>query len=612
MSRRFLADSEALMRSSIITSDERVGDLMIGFSADVPTIARADSSSWAVISETPEWRLWQHSVGPTWKGSPVRHLQSPGWEVWLLGELYGENGVGETWQSRLLQVVHGEVEASQLNGHFLLWAWSEAQQQWHVWTDPCGTLHAYYACDGPHAALGTCLRTVAQLASRRQLDWLGLTGFFGLGFFPQDRTFYEDVRILRPATRYRFGRDGVLQEATRYRHWRHQPAQRNYEDTVLQFSTLFDQVMQEQLAYGRIALPISGGLDSRTTVAAINPNNPELLPRVWAYSYGYTPGSVETAIARQLANARALGFTGFTIRPYLFDRLDLVLASVEGFQDVTQSRQAFVASDLAMHADSVIAAHWGDVWFDGMGLHDSGNPHPSESEVVAHTIKKMAKRGHAWLWDNLCAPHLHKDKPAELTRGLVQEELAALGHIEDPDFRVKVFKTEAWSFRWTTASLRMFQAAAFPRLPFYDQRLVDFFCTVPSAFVQDRRMQIDYLKRFAPDLARVKWQVADTNLYRYQRWGALRFAKRAVKKMWRMATGAKVLQRNWEVQFTGPSGEAGLQQWLLRSGLRLHEYVPREKVQALVDAFRVAPVEEGRGYTISMLVTFSAWLERNG
>ena len=33
----------------------------------------------------------------------------------------------------------------------------------------------------------------------------------------------------------------------------------------------------------------------------------------------------------------------------------------------------------------------------------------------------------------------------------------------------------AVSFRWTTTSLRMFQAAAFPRLPFYDTRMADFF-----------------------------------------------------------------------------------------------------------------------------------------
>ena len=58
--------------------------------------------------------------------------------------------------------------------------------------------------------------------------------------------------------------------------------------------------------------------------------------------------------------------------------------------------------------------------------------------------------------------------PEDVLRETVGAELRRVGQIEDPDFRVKALKTDFWSFRWTTTSLRMFQAAAFPRLPFYD------------------------------------------------------------------------------------------------------------------------------------------------
>ena len=61
-------------------------------------------------------------------------------------------------------------------------------------------------------------------------------------------------------------------------------------------------------------------------------------------------------------------FQAFTIHPYLFHNLNLVLDSVEGFQDVTQCRQAAVVGEIASQADYLIAAHWGDVWLDDMGL----------------------------------------------------------------------------------------------------------------------------------------------------------------------------------------------------------------------------------------------------
>ena len=158
----------------------------------------------------------------------------------------------------------------------------------------------------------------------------------------------------------------------------------------------------------------------------------------------------------------------------------------------------------------------------------------------------------------------------------------------------------------------MFQAAAYPRLPFYDTRLADFFGTVPSEFVSKRRLQIDYLKRYAPDLARIKWQVYDTNLFRYHSFNTWLLPKRAVKKAWWLLRGKPVIERNWEVQFLNPQGRRGLEHWLLRPGLRLHEFFPPAALAGLLQDFCQDPLAQKRGYTVSMLLTFSVWLERYG
>src|SRR5258707_883392 len=106
--------------------------------------------------------------------------------------------------------------------------------------------------------------------------------------------------------------------------------------------------MSEQLREGKIAVPISGGLDSRCTVAAVNGLNEH--DSLWSYSYGYSEDSTETHISREVARARRLPFTAFTVKPYLFDRLQRVLGAVEGFQDVTQCRQAAVLEELRQKA----------------------------------------------------------------------------------------------------------------------------------------------------------------------------------------------------------------------------------------------------------------------
>lgn len=582
---------------------------------------RLEAAYWNASQQETAWQLWEYPSLDGWKGVPVKFISAGDWRLWFIGETFGSSELYSASSSDLPEFISLQKEIHKLNGHYLVWAWHGEMRQWHIWTNRFGTLHAYYAFDGQRAAIGTFFPAVAAAASRRQLDWSALTSQFAFGFISQDRTHFKDVQILRPASHYVFDQNGRLIRQKRYWHWWHEPnRQRSYNDTVAEFGEILNEVLTDHTRTGRIAIPISGGLDSRTTVAAITQHHQATkdIERLWSYSYGYTDHSVETRIARQVATARGLTFQAYTIQPYLFDNLDLVLARTEGFQDITQARQMFVIDHIASHADYLIAALWGDVWLDDMGLAGKvSNEEPTvegqatEDWIADYASHKMKKNGRAWLLEHLCRARLGNEQPEALLRKMVYAEMAKVVHIQEPDFRVKAFKTEQWSFRWSLPPIRVFQAGAFPRLTFYDTRLTDFFCTVPSEFVSQRRLQIDYLKRFAPDLARITWQVYDTNLFRYQYFNSWLWPKRALKKAWRIATRQKIIERNWEVQFLSETGRQGLINNLLRPGLRLHEFVSPSAVRLLLDDFYMKPSAQ-QGYTISMLLTFSTWLERYG
>jgi len=133
---------------------------------------------------------------------------------------------------------------------------------------------------------GELWRRGSAAAARPDLDWEALTGFCAYGFCPADRTFLADARILRPATHYRFDARVRLLSAERYWQWHYEPDHgRAYDATVNAFAERFQSVMDDLLADGHIALPVSGGLDSRSTVAAVRPGSP-VAERLWAYSYG--------------------------------------------------------------------------------------------------------------------------------------------------------------------------------------------------------------------------------------------------------------------------------------------------------------------------------------
>lgn len=474
-------------------------------------------------------------------------------------------------------------------------------------TDRFGRARIYYAFNGESAALGTSFEETANLASAKKLDWLGIGGFLCFGFFPDDLTYYEDVKILKPATEYVFSADGKLLGQKRYWDWKYEPdRRRTQEETVDEFARIFHEVMREQTASGRIAVPISGGLDSRATVAALEKIGADK-KRFWAYSYGYSEGSVETKIAAEVAEEGGLSFQSFTIKPYLFEKIGGILAAVEGFQDITQARQAFAAEEIKAQADFVICAHWGDVWLDSM-LKTRGESAVRSTEKLTEIIfEKITKKGSRELL-RLFKNQIPSDLDARL-KGMIRRKLEELSEIKEDDFRIKAFKTDWWSFRWTLTSMRVFETAAKPLLPFYDDRLADFFMTVPSEYMTGRKLQIEYLKKYAPALAKIKWQDYDADLYSYENFNTLHLPKRIFNKILRILFPQKAYSRNWEVQFLDSRGQNELSERLLKQGLKIHGFVPGEDLRSEIYRFYQKPCASG-GYVLSMLLTVAAELER--
>jgi asparagine synthase (glutamine-hydrolysing) len=592
-----------------VSTPQFVGDVFLRFGEEeTRPLSRSPDATWQKPDVNSN--LLFSTQGDDWVGYPLTTAAIGTKRAWLLGEIFGFRDMANSAEEALRTSLETGNYAACLNGHFLLIVRDTATREWHFWTDRFGTIHGYLSGSSRVSAFGTFSPSVSSVGSARRLDWAGLTGFFAFGFFPQDRTFFDDVKILPPASHTVISDDGKLCGQSRYWQWWHRPDEsRSYDETVAQFAAIFEEVVREQTETGNIAIPISGGLDSRSAVAALDTERSDYPDRFWAYSYGYGADSVETRIASEIAKTRRLPFEEFEIDDYLFNGIERVLGCVEGFQDITQSRQASITERIQKKAEYVLAAHWGDVWLDDMGFEDSGSSNSGDLE--SHTLAKISKQGNRWLVDNISRPHLNGENPTELLKSLCAKGFADK-EIEDADFRIKAFKTDQWSFRWTIASLRMFHGGGFPRLPFYDTRIADFFCSVPTRFLRGRRLQIDYLKRFAPDLARVKWQYSDANLFRHGKFSSFQLPKRAAKKAVRLITRSKVIERNWEIQFLSEAGRRGLHKWLLRPGLRLHELVSQEAVHDVLNSFYANPLAEKRGYTISMLLTLSCWLEIYG
>lgn len=572
---------------------------------DAPT--RTNNGPWqreSVAHPIFKFESWALNAGP--QISDLYHEgEATHCTVWILGEVYSYRNIrlrdGRIPILNLIvtEVSLGKFDPAQMNGHFVMIVYQAEHKIWRVYTNRLGTFHMYYGkCRGRNV-LGTFYRSVAANMSSTTMNEEALQGYFSCGFFLNDATFFKEITILKGASVYTFNEELTLIDVLEY--WKpvHEPMLKNYSDAIDRFAEVIKEVTIDLTTGGRVAIPISGGLDSRTMAGVCTLPEIRNQKQYWSYSYGYSADSIETQIAEKIAKARHLSFTRKIIGNYLFQRLDEVADSVELFQYIDGTRQADIVSELAQHSDYVIAAHWGDVWLDSMGVQTG-------LDLSAQALKKFKKNGSDWLISNV----LHKSPDHSST--WVKETLAAqlnnFSSVDDPDFKMKLLKTTQWSFRWTLASIRMFQQGAFPRLPFYDNRVVDLFASIPTNFLCNRNLQIDYLKRYHPDLAAIRWQEFGANLFQYKYFNNRQLPYRVVSKLQRMMKGTKFISRNWELFYLNAEGNRHLTANLMQ-GSRLSSWVSPGEVQKLLDEFYRNP-NGTNGYSISMLHTFAIFLKR--
>jgi len=263
-----------------------------------------------------------------------------------------------------------------------------------------------------------------------------------------------------------------------------------------------------------------------------------------------------------------------------------------------------VIDELKPLGDLFFLGHWGDVLFDDMGVESNLSIRDQASVVVGKIVKKGGVELASTLWQ---AWGLEGSFEAFL-RDRVTALLQAID-IADANARIRAFKSLYWAPRWTTANLVTFSSRRPIALPYYHDAMCKLVCTFPERLLAKRQIQIEYIKRYAPQVARVAWQTYDPlDLYSYKRYftarmlpyRALRKLAETVRRRW---TGTTLVTRNWELQFLGRENEEQLRAHLFEQR-DFGALVPR----SLVDRFYAKFCEEDRvkyAHPVSMLLTLS-------
>ena len=432
------------------------------------------------------------------------------------------------------------------------------------------------------------------------LDYKAVAVFAATGFFLDQDTYYEEQKVLRPGRQYDIIENRVVDKGP-YFSWTYKPVNRKFSDVVDEFQILFETIIKEQSEGKKIILPLSGGLDSRSQAAALKRIGVE----VSSYSYEFQNGFPEAEISKQIAKAQGFEFKKFEISTgYLWNCID-ELAVINGcYSEFTHPRQMAVHRDLGDLGDVFNLGHWGDVLFDDMGVLEN----LSFQDQVDVIVKKIVKKGGLALGEALWKEWQLEGTLYDYLRSRVEGLLSKIDIPNSANARIRAFKSLYWAPRWTSVNLSVFESIKPICLPYYDNRMCEFITRVPEEYLSKRKIQIEYLKRYAPQLAKIVWQEQKPfNLFNYQ-WNKAPYnlPYRALYKAKRTLSSKRYIQRNWELQFLGPNNEQKLEDRLFAEPSDL---ISKELVHYFYHKFKNEDAVQ-YSHSVSILLTLKTFFKK--
>ena len=436
-----------------------------------------------------------------------------------------------------------------------------------------------------------------------ELDKKAICIFAATGFFLGTDTYWKDEKVLAPASINSIDDDGFLIESEPWFEWHYTPRDISFETALEEFTELFERICKKQAGDKPVILPLSGGLDSRTQAIAFS----KLKNPVTSYSYSFKNGFAESKISKQIAKVYEFDFKEFTIEPgYLWPKLEELADINQCYSDFTHPRQMAVLADLKKMEGVFSLGHWGDVLFDRGAAKGT-----TKEQELPEMYKKIVKKGGLELATALWSTWELDGNFEEYLKARIKKILNAI-KIDNTSAKMRAFKSLTWAPRWTSVNLCVFEAAHPFQLPYYDDSMCAFICTIPEEFLADRKLQIEYIKQQSPALAKITWQAERPyNLYnyhdnKYPNNVSYRIANK-LKRMVNLKMGKAFIQRNWELQFLGMDNDEKLQEHLFAENL--HPFLSKEFLARFYNNFKTKNMVE-YSHPLSMLLTLSVWYRK--
>ena len=438
----------------------------------------------------------------------------------MAGELYETRSLRKTLAARghrlavgndadlLLHLYEefGEAFLNDVHGVFALAIWDAQARRLLVANDRFGLWPVYFAEHQGRLLFAPEVKGIlADSGIPRAVNDTAVADFFHFGHLLGDETFFDGIEILPPASML------VWQEGrtTLKRYWDLELPEEYLgqpeADLVDRLAYLTRQAVERRLDDSgdhRIGLLLSGGMDTRTLVAAINRTG----FKYPTFAFG-TPNGEDVRSARQIADLIGNPHYFVELTPDFLPRC--AAKGVWLTEGMMLSNVFYVLSPLPQVRESVNVIFTGDC-----GDWILGGASPAKKKFANLSDDVLMQRHYDHYYNRGLIPegehsrffseHYYRKIQGKSVESFREHYRKVT--VPGSTNKAVYFALRHEALRTSGYGIALLRSQLLPRMPYYDNDLVDFALQVPPALRRDRHIQIQVIKRLAPDLVRVPWQ----------------------------------------------------------------------------------------------------------
>lgn len=469
--------------------------------------------------------------------------------LWVEGEAYDVPDLSayilENYQNGNLNKALAKID-----GYFCFVLYDAKAQKVLLITDRLGMrLLYFYAHENRFAWASEVKGLLALDFVDRTIDKTTPACFTEIGFLLEDRTWFEHIKLVDPATIIEFDmKDKTLSRHT-YWAWSEIKQQTNvsFEDAVDHLGTLaFKSVERRIDPNERIGIALSGGLDSRMLLAASQKLYPNLKPYI--YTFG-RKGSDDVRIAKIVAARAGLPHTfyEFTQDNWYSPRKDKIWRT-DGMFPMLHMHGAEFLEDIAQHVDISINGYAGDWTMGGGALNELSADMRIHKDIAAKFYK-----GQTYLTD-------------------IENSIYDLPH---PEPHLLVNRVRRYTNMGTVNLLPYTEH----RKPFMDMEILEFVLSIPDAYRLNNRLYASMLLKIFPEyFVDIPWQKSGKTIDKPVKFG---FSHKVRNKLKRLAHQAGIFSfsrdyGDYERWIKAPDIASELSDLLAREGSEYSNFIDRD------------------------------------